>query len=112
MLQGKLDQPLSEPASPRKRDVQDVNVDNLSVNVNVLRDEVVRLRKQLITTQQERKLMFVDVFFSKKLQIDYQWNFARIKELVANFLSKPHPTTKFDDQFDHIALTTKFNAFF
>lgn len=55
MLQGKLDQPLSEPASPRKRDIQDINVDNLSVNVNVLRDEVVRLRKQLITTQQERK---------------------------------------------------------
>ena len=63
MLQGKLDQPLSEPASPRKREVQEINVDNLSVNVNVLRDEVVRLRKQLISTQQERKLCAGGRFF-------------------------------------------------
>jgi len=52
-LQGKLDQPLSEPASPRKTDAQEVNVEDLSVNVNVLRDEVIRLRKQLVAAQQE-----------------------------------------------------------
>ena len=88
MLQGKLDQPLSEPASPRKRDVQDVNVDNLSVNVNVLRDEVVRLRKQLITTQQERKFMFVDVFFSKKTTNRLPMEFCKNKRTCGKFLVK------------------------
>lgn len=56
LLQGKLDHPLSEPASPRKVDVQQVDVEDLSVNVNSLKDEVVRLRKQLLSAQQERKL--------------------------------------------------------
>lgn len=53
MLQGKLDQPLSEPASPRKIELQEINVEDLSVNVNVLRDEVIKLRKQLVAAQQE-----------------------------------------------------------
>lgn len=52
-LQEKLDQPVSEPASPRKEQISDVDLDDLSVNVNVLRDEVVRLRRKLIAAQEE-----------------------------------------------------------
>jgi len=52
-LQEKLDQPVSEPASPRKVHICDVNLDDLSVNVNVLRDEVIRLRTNLAQAQAE-----------------------------------------------------------
>lgn len=52
LLQEKLDQPVSEPASPRKGS-DDVNVDDLSLNVNVLRDEVIKLRSQLAAAQAE-----------------------------------------------------------
>jgi len=52
LLQEKLDQPVSEPASPRKGP-DDVNVDDLSLNVNVLRDEVLKLRSQLAQAQAE-----------------------------------------------------------
>ena len=61
MLQGKLDQPLSEPASPRKNELQEINVEDLSVNVNVLRDEVIKLRKQLVAAQQERMFYFSQI---------------------------------------------------
>ena len=49
-LQEKLDQPISEPASPRN-DREDVNVDDLSANVNVLRGEVRKLKQSLASTQ-------------------------------------------------------------
>jgi len=52
LLQAKLDQPVSEPASPRKGP-DDVNVDDLSLNVNVLRHEVITLRRQLAAAQAE-----------------------------------------------------------
>lgn len=52
ILQEKLDQPVSEPASPRKGS-DNVNVDDLSLNVNVLKDEVTKLRAQLIAAQAE-----------------------------------------------------------
>lgn len=55
LLQEKLDQPVSEPASPRKT-ADDINVDDLSLNVNVLRDEVKKLRFQLANAQAERML--------------------------------------------------------
>lgn len=54
LLQAKLDQPVSEPASPqRKGPDDDVNVENLSLNVNVLRQEVITLRNQLAAAQAE-----------------------------------------------------------
>lgn len=52
LLQAKLDQPVSEPASPRKGP-DDVDVDDLSLNVNVLRQEVITLRRQLAAAQAE-----------------------------------------------------------
>ena len=54
LLQEKLDQPVSEPASPRKSN-NDVDVDNLSSNVTSLRNEVKNLRNQLAQAQAERK---------------------------------------------------------
>jgi len=52
LLQAKLDQPVSEPASPRKGP-DDVNVEDLSTNVNSLREEVMTLRQQLASAQAE-----------------------------------------------------------
>ena len=55
MLQQKLDQPISEPGSPRKDKTFNLDVDNLSDNVNALRDEVRHLRAQLCNAAVERK---------------------------------------------------------
>ena len=52
LLQAKLDQPVSEPVSPRKGP-DDVNVEDLSTNVNTLREEVMTLRHQLSSAQAE-----------------------------------------------------------
>merc|ERR1712183_291136 len=52
LLQAKLDQPVSEPASPHKGP-DDVNVEDLSSNVNSLREEVMTLRQQLAAAQAE-----------------------------------------------------------
>jgi len=52
LLQAKLDQPVSEPVSPRKAP-DDVNVEDLSTNVNTLREEVMSLRHQLASAQAE-----------------------------------------------------------
>ena len=61
LLQEKLDQPVSEPASPRKEN-NDVNVDDLSSNVSALRNEVKNLRNQLAQAQAERKFRSVIAF--------------------------------------------------
>ena len=45
LLQEKLEQPVSEPPSPRR--TSEVDVDDLSLNVSVLRGEVANLRDQL-----------------------------------------------------------------
>jgi len=45
LLQEKLEQPVSEPPSPRR--TSEVDVDDLSLNVSVLREEVTSLRNQL-----------------------------------------------------------------
>eukprot|EP00112_Aurelia_sp_Birch-Aquarium-sp1_P025784 Seg878.8 transcript_id=Seg878.8/GoldUCD/mRNA.D3Y31 product="Coiled-coil domain-containing protein 6" protein_id=Seg878.8/GoldUCD/D3Y31 len=45
LLQEKLEQPVSEPPSPRR--TSEVDVDDLSLNVSVLREEVSTLRDQL-----------------------------------------------------------------
>ena len=44
-MQEKLEQPVSEPPSPRR--TSEVDVDDLSLNVSVLREEVTSLRNQL-----------------------------------------------------------------
>ncbi|XP_075232782.1 coiled-coil domain-containing protein 6-like [Lycorma delicatula] len=52
MLQIKLDQPVSDPASPREISNGDTAA-NLSSHIQTLRGEVSRLRNQLVNTQQE-----------------------------------------------------------
>lgn len=52
MLQIKLDQPVSDPASPREISNGDTAT-NLSSHIQTLRGEVSRLRNQLVNTQQE-----------------------------------------------------------
>lgn len=54
MLQIKLDQPVSDPASPRDINNGDT-ASNLSTHIQHLRGEVSRLRNQLANAQQERK---------------------------------------------------------
>ena len=54
MLQIKLDQPVSDPASPREISNGDTAA-NLSTHIQTLRSEVARLRNQLAIAQQERK---------------------------------------------------------
>lgn len=52
MLQIKLDQPVSDPASPRDINNGDT-ASNLSAHIHALRSEVARLRQQLAFSQQE-----------------------------------------------------------
>lgn len=52
MLQIKLDQPVSDPASPREISNGDPAA-NLSTHIQTLRSEVTRLRNQLAVAQQE-----------------------------------------------------------
>lgn len=52
MLQIKLDEPVSDPASPRDISNGDT-ANNLSAHIQTLRSEVARLRQTLATSQQE-----------------------------------------------------------
>jgi len=52
MLQIKLDQPVSDPTSPRDMNNGDT-ASNLSTHIQTLRSEVARLRTQLLSSQQE-----------------------------------------------------------
>lgn len=54
MLQGKLEQPISNPPSPADFNQGD-RADNLSSHIQHLRNEVTRLRDQLSITQEERE---------------------------------------------------------
>uniref|UniRef100_A0A1S4N1R8 Uncharacterized protein n=1 Tax=Pediculus humanus subsp. corporis TaxID=121224 RepID=A0A1S4N1R8_PEDHC len=54
MLQIKLDQPVSDPASPRDINNGDAAA-NLSTHIKTLRSEVTRLRSKLANIQQEQK---------------------------------------------------------
>lgn len=54
MLQIKLDQPVSDPTSPREISNGDTAT-NLSTHIQTLRSEVARLRHTLLISQQERK---------------------------------------------------------
>lgn len=53
MLQGKLEQPISNPPSPADFNQGD-RANNLSSHIQHLRDEVARFREQLTTAQEER----------------------------------------------------------
>ena len=54
MLQEKLDEPVSAPASPRE--IKNGNTtENLSIYVDQLRSEVRKLKGQLMSSQMERK---------------------------------------------------------
>ena len=55
-LQIKLDQPVSDPTSPREINNGDT-ASNLSSHIQNLRSEVARLRHTLLMSQQERKLL-------------------------------------------------------
>jgi hypothetical protein len=54
MLQIKLDQPVSDPASPREISNGDTAT-NISTHIQTLRSEVARLRNQLAISEQESK---------------------------------------------------------
>jgi hypothetical protein len=54
MLQIKLDQPVSDPASPREISNGDTAT-NISTHIQTLRSEVTRLRNQLAISEQESK---------------------------------------------------------
>ncbi len=58
MLQGKLDQPISSPPSPRELNSADM-AQHLSQNINTLREEVYKLRAQLLSAQAERKFVLL-----------------------------------------------------
>lgn len=55
MLQEKLDQPVSEPPSPRDIPMDGDVAGNLSHHIQIMRGEVNRLRNQLYATQAERE---------------------------------------------------------
>lgn len=57
MLQIKLDQPVSDPASPREINNGDTAT-SLSAHIQTLRSEVARLRHTLFISQQERKSFY------------------------------------------------------
>lgn len=62
LLQIKLDQPVSDPASPRDISNGDT-ASNLSAHIQNLRGEVNRLRNQLANAQQERKYLLMNINF-------------------------------------------------
>lgn len=57
MLQEKLEQPVSAPPSPRDINKGDTAA-NLTLHVQHLRNEVAKLKMQLLNAQQERKSFF------------------------------------------------------
>lgn len=57
MLQEKLDQPVSAPPSPRDINNGDLAA-NLTMHVQHLRNEVAKLKTQLLNAQQEREFNF------------------------------------------------------
>ena len=63
MLQIKLDQPVSDPASPNDINNGDTAA-NLSTHIQNLRSEVARLRAQLAHAQQERMLKLLQQIHS------------------------------------------------
>ncbi|KAG0710268.1 Coiled-coil domain-containing protein 6 [Chionoecetes opilio] len=56
MLQGKLEQPISNPPSPADFNQGD-RANNLSSHIQHLRDEVSRFREQLTSAQEEREYL-------------------------------------------------------
>lgn len=87
MLQEKLDQPVSEPASPRKEN-NDVNVDDLSSNVSALRNEVKNLRNQLAQAQAERKFRSVTTLRKFRSVTTFNKSFDQIKRNAKQLLIK------------------------
>ena len=58
MLQERLEEPLSEPQSPRDLDDQhDSTIKTMTSKIKSLRDEVKRLRNSLAASEKERKWM-------------------------------------------------------
>lgn len=54
-LQIRLDQPISDPASPREISNGEDTATHISTHIQVLRSEVMRLRNQLDSAQKESK---------------------------------------------------------
>ncbi|XP_047145168.1 coiled-coil domain-containing protein 6 isoform X1 [Hydra vulgaris] len=105
LLQQKLDQPISEPASPRKDTVFDLDVDNLSDNVNALRDEVLRLRSQLCSAaaehsktmskfeEEENQLKEENVRLQRKLLLEMER-----REQLSRQLSESESSLEMDEE--------------
>lgn len=58
-LQIRLDQPVSDPASPREISNGEDTASNISSHIQVLRSEVMRLRNQLDSAEKESKCVFM-----------------------------------------------------
>ena len=68
MLQGKLEQPISNPPSPADFNQGD-RANNLSSHIQHLRNEVARLRTQLSNAQEDCKYIFYVFFMIKRLSV-------------------------------------------
>ena len=67
LLQEKLDQPISNPPSPRDVVMDGDMAGNLSRHIQFLRSEVTKLRNQLTSSQADRKLTNFFVTFQQYL---------------------------------------------
>ena len=57
MLQEKLDEPISEPPSPRQYSDHEDKVGGLTTHISSLREEVRRLKQQLAKSEDDCKYM-------------------------------------------------------
>ena len=67
-LQEKLEEPVSEPPSPKDLDdPNDITIKTMTSKIKSLRDEVQRLRGQLVASEKERKSLNLLLFLGLKL---------------------------------------------
>ncbi|RZF40338.1 hypothetical protein LSTR_LSTR006947 [Laodelphax striatellus] len=114
MLQIQLDQPVSDPASPREISNGGDTATNLSTHIQTLRGEVSRLRKQLANTQQEhtekmeryakeeKHIKEENMRLQKKLQIEVER-----REALCRHLSESESSLEMDEerQYNEAALS-------
>lgn len=103
LLQEKLEQPVSEPPSPRR--TSEVNVEDLSLNVSVLRDEVMTLRNQLTNAtvvynkkmmeyeKEEHQLKEENIRLQRKLMLEMER-----REALSRQLSESESSLEMDDE--------------
>jgi coiled-coil domain-containing protein 6 len=105
MLQEKLDQPVSEPPSPKDMPMDGDLASNLSRHVQVLRGEVMRLRNQLLNAQTEHQTRMAKLHQEErqrreenlKLQRRLQMEIER-REMLCKHLSESESSLEMDDE--------------